>query len=48
MLYNEKIAVCSDSRAKHTDALSVQSVECLNVQPGKYKNVQVKLSLYTP
>jgi len=46
MLY-KKNAVCSDSRAKPTDANIVQSVEFLNIELGKYKKVEVKLSLYT-
>jgi hypothetical protein len=44
----KKNAICSKSGAKPTDAISVQSVDFLNVETSKYKKVHVKLFLYTP
>ena len=43
MLYREIIAVCSEIRVKHIDALCGQNIELLNVKPGgTYSNHSAK------
>jgi hypothetical protein len=42
MLYSEIIAVCSQIHTKHTNTLSGQNAECLDIKPnGAYINHRV-------